>query len=180
MNFRKSFKRPLTPSPSFFGKLCCKFFLKFMTEVSSIMAKICNINFWIENDPPPPFGTFPKIHPFWKGNASLTYPVFRIRKWARRSRTSSALTLSRERMGRRGEVSPTRECRVLASQAPPSSSHLDPSQPCFKNLFMPRVSQQMVRRSWSLPGQVYGVDIDTSNSGALYADSFILHEHYRF
>ena len=25
-----------------------------MTEVSSIMAKICNINFWIENDPPPP------------------------------------------------------------------------------------------------------------------------------
>ena len=41
-----------------------------MTEVSSIMAKICNINFWIENDPPP-FGTFPKIHPFWKGNASL-------------------------------------------------------------------------------------------------------------
>ena len=24
-----------------------------MTEVSSIMAKICNINFWIENDPPP-------------------------------------------------------------------------------------------------------------------------------
>ena len=27
--------------------------LKFMTEVSSIMAKICNINFWIENDHPP-------------------------------------------------------------------------------------------------------------------------------
>ena len=24
-----------------------------MTKVSSIMAKICNINFWIENDPPP-------------------------------------------------------------------------------------------------------------------------------
>ena len=24
-----------------------------MTEVSSIMVKICNINFWIENDPPP-------------------------------------------------------------------------------------------------------------------------------
>ena len=58
------------PPPSFFGKLYCKFFLKFMTEVSSIMAKICNINFWIENDPPP-FGTFPKIHPFWKGKASL-------------------------------------------------------------------------------------------------------------
>ena len=27
--------------------------------------KICNINFWIENDPPPPFDTFPKIHPIW-------------------------------------------------------------------------------------------------------------------
>ena len=45
-----------------------------MTEVSSIMAKICNINFWIENDPPPPLGTFSKIHPFWKGNASLRSP----------------------------------------------------------------------------------------------------------
>ena len=53
MNFRKSSKRQLTLPPSFFGKLYCKFFLKFMTEVSSIMAKICNINFWIENDPPP-------------------------------------------------------------------------------------------------------------------------------
>ena len=41
-----------------------------MTEVSSIMAKICNINFWIENDPTP-FGTFPKIHPFWMYQASL-------------------------------------------------------------------------------------------------------------
>ena len=28
------------------------------------VPKICNINFWIENEPPPsPFGTFPKIHP---------------------------------------------------------------------------------------------------------------------
>ena len=26
--------------------------------------KICNINFWFENDPPP-FGTFQKIHPIW-------------------------------------------------------------------------------------------------------------------
>jgi len=42
-----------------------------------------------------------------------------------------------------------------------------------------KVSQQMIRRSWSVAGQVYGVDIDTGNSGALYADSFILHEHYR-
>ena len=43
-----------------------------MTEVPFIMAKICNINFWIGNDPPSPFGTFPKIHPFWEGEASLT------------------------------------------------------------------------------------------------------------
>ena len=48
MNFRKSSKRPLAPPPPLiFRKLCCKFFPKFMTEVSSIMAKICNINFWI-------------------------------------------------------------------------------------------------------------------------------------
>ena len=25
------------------------------------LPKICNINFWTENDPPPPF---PKVHPF--------------------------------------------------------------------------------------------------------------------
>ena len=30
-----------------------------------IVPKICNINFWIENNHPPPFGIFPKIHPFW-------------------------------------------------------------------------------------------------------------------
>ena len=28
------------------------------------VPKICIIDFWIENDPPP-FGTFPKIHPIW-------------------------------------------------------------------------------------------------------------------
>ena len=42
-----------------------------------------------------------------------------------------------------------------------------------------RVSQQMTKRAWSCPGEVYGVDINTGNSGALYADSFVLHEHYR-
>ena len=36
------------------------------------MAKICNINFWIGNDPPPPFGTFPKKHPFWCLQSSLS------------------------------------------------------------------------------------------------------------
>ena len=35
------------------------------------MAKICNINFLIGNDPPPPLRTFLKIHPFLKGKASL-------------------------------------------------------------------------------------------------------------
>ena len=37
------------------------------------VPKICNINFWIENDPPPPpFGTFTKIHPIWFSHPSLT------------------------------------------------------------------------------------------------------------
>ena len=35
------------PPPSFSESYVANFFLKFMTEVSSIMAKICNINFWI-------------------------------------------------------------------------------------------------------------------------------------
>ena len=66
MNFRKSSKRPLNPRPLIFGKSYCNFFLKFM---SSIVAEICNIIFWIENDPPS-FGTFPKIHPYWSCQAS--------------------------------------------------------------------------------------------------------------
>ena len=50
--FRKSSKWPLTP-PLVFGKLHCRFFPEFMTKVPFIMAKICNIIFWIGNDPPP-------------------------------------------------------------------------------------------------------------------------------
>ena len=50
----------LWPPPSFSENHIAEF----MTKVPFIMAKICNINFWIGNDPPP-FGTFPKIHPFW-------------------------------------------------------------------------------------------------------------------
>ena len=81
MNFRKSSKRPLTPRPPLiFGKLCCKFFLKFMTEVSSIMAKICNINFWIENDPPPPFETFLRFHLFRRRQRFLMLHCHDIRK----------------------------------------------------------------------------------------------------
>ena len=33
------------------------------------VSKICNIHFWIENDPPP--GTFLKIHPIWRSHPSL-------------------------------------------------------------------------------------------------------------
>ena len=55
MNFWKSSKRPLPPPPPLiFGKSCCAFFPEYMTEEAFIMAKICNINFWIGNDPPPP------------------------------------------------------------------------------------------------------------------------------
>ena len=79
MNFRKNSKPPLTP-PLIFGKSYCKFFPKFVTELSSIMAKICNINFWIENDPPP-FGTFPKIHLFWMCQASLMDSVLAMWNW---------------------------------------------------------------------------------------------------
>ena len=50
MNFRKNSKRPLTP-PSF-SESHIAVFPEFMTEEPFIMAKICNINFWIGNDPP--------------------------------------------------------------------------------------------------------------------------------
>ena len=60
------------PPPLISGKSYCVFFPEFMTEEPFIMAKICNINFWIGNDPPPPFGTFPKKHPFWYFQSSLS------------------------------------------------------------------------------------------------------------
>ena len=85
MNFWKSSKRPLTPPP-YFRKIILQFFPKFMTEVSSIMAKICNINFLIENDPPL-FGTFPKIHSFWRRSASLTEEVTCFRAAAPKLKT---------------------------------------------------------------------------------------------
>ena len=46
------------PPPTHFQKVILQFFPKFMTEVSSIMAKVCNIIFWIENAPPPPLWNF--------------------------------------------------------------------------------------------------------------------------
>ena len=69
--FSEKFRTAFEPPPLIFGKSCCGFVPKFMTEVPFIMAKICNINFWNENDLPPSFGTFPKIHPFWYGKSSL-------------------------------------------------------------------------------------------------------------
>ena len=54
MIFWKSSKRPLTP-PLIFGRSCCGFVPKFMTEVPFIMAKICNMNFWNRNYPPSEF-----------------------------------------------------------------------------------------------------------------------------
>ena len=42
-----------SPPLLIFGKSYCKFFPEFMTKVPFIMAKICNTNFWIGNDPPP-------------------------------------------------------------------------------------------------------------------------------
>ena len=64
MNFRKSSEQPLIP-PLIFGKSYCRFFPELMTKVPFVMAKFCNINFWIGLDfqCPPPFGSFPKIHP---------------------------------------------------------------------------------------------------------------------
>ena len=45
------------PPPSYL-KSYIAIFPKFMIEVSFIMAKIFNINFWIGNDPPPPSELF--------------------------------------------------------------------------------------------------------------------------
>ena len=53
MNFRKSSKRPLSPPPSFSKNHVADFFQNSWPKYPFIMAKICNINFWIGNDPPP-------------------------------------------------------------------------------------------------------------------------------
>ena len=61
MNFWKSSKRPLIPPPSFSENHVALFFPEYMTEEAFIMAKICNINFWIGNDHPPPLELFQKF-----------------------------------------------------------------------------------------------------------------------
>ena len=52
--FSEKFQTAFVPPPRLiFGKSYCGFFQEYMTEELFIMAKICNINFWIGNDPPP-------------------------------------------------------------------------------------------------------------------------------
>ena len=47
-----------------------------MTKIAfSKATKNCNEIFWIGNDPPPLFGNFPEIHPFWYARASLRLPL---------------------------------------------------------------------------------------------------------
>ena len=59
--FSEKFQTAFDPTPITFRKSYCNFFPKFMTKVSPIMVKICNINFLIENDPPPPSELFRKF-----------------------------------------------------------------------------------------------------------------------
>ena len=58
MNFRKSFKQPLTPPP--FSENCIAIFSENVEKEPYFQSKICNINFWIENDrlPPTPLELF--------------------------------------------------------------------------------------------------------------------------
>ena len=69
-------KFPTTP-PLFFGKSYCNFVSISCSKSPVQRSKICNKNFWIENDPwPPPFGLFRKFIYFggatrplyWKNN----------------------------------------------------------------------------------------------------------------
>ena len=56
--FSEKFQTAVDPPPSFSENHVADFFPKVMTEVPFIMAKICNINFWIGKDPPSPFRNF--------------------------------------------------------------------------------------------------------------------------
>ena len=55
-----------------------------MLKKPYLKVQILQYNFWIENDPPlpPPFGTFPKIHPIWKRGAPLTLASQQMEKGA--------------------------------------------------------------------------------------------------
>ena len=65
----KFFGLAMTPPPlPPFWKLHCAFLPKIYRFETN---KICNVIFWIGNDPPPPFGRFPKKHPFLVRRSSL-------------------------------------------------------------------------------------------------------------
>ena len=72
MNFRRNSKKPLTPPPPapFSGNFIA-IFQKFLTIILVASHKICSQIFQIGNDTHPPFGVSPKIHPFWRIQASL-------------------------------------------------------------------------------------------------------------
>ena len=65
--FAMKFFRSEMTSPPFL-----KFFWKFMTKKAVSNAKKLQWNFLDRKWPPPPFGNFPEIHPFWRRQASLS------------------------------------------------------------------------------------------------------------
>ena len=36
------------------------------------------------------------------------------------------------------------------------------------------------QKPYCCPGKVYGVDVDISNTGIAFADTFVIHEHWRY
>ena len=89
MNFWKSSKRPLTPPPPHFRKIMLQIFwnipwkyplcIIFMPKKPCSKVQNLQQKFLDWKWPPPPFGTFPKIHPFWYREASLTNKQNRLK-----------------------------------------------------------------------------------------------------
>ena len=79
MNFQKSSEWPLIPPPHFW-KIMLRFFSGIHDRRSVYNGKNLQHKFLEWKWPPPPFGTFPKIHPFWMCKASLTQG---IENWCR-------------------------------------------------------------------------------------------------
>ena len=59
--FSEMFQTTVDPPPSFSKNHVADFFQNSWPKYPFIMAKICNINFWIGNDPPPPSELFRKF-----------------------------------------------------------------------------------------------------------------------
>ena len=57
--------------PSLKDKFCPHFSQNLGPKYTVYNTKISNEIFWIRNDPSPPFGTFPKKHPFLRRRSSL-------------------------------------------------------------------------------------------------------------